>query len=330
MTLDELSGPSNRSLLLVHGRGFKPGPEVYMDLSMAAMRAGVERDYPGRVEGFDVLQKHLAWYGDLNEEILRGCGKSYDPELDIGDRRNALDALREITARKRFGIRLYDRLPGKSALPEFVADLAAPVLGAVGLAMPLIGAVAKDFAQYFNSKSDYVAKVRERVRSQLCELMDRGDRIMLITHGTGSVIAYDVLWQLTHDAEFQSQYGDKKVECWLTLGSPLGDRNIQKRLQGAKEKGDHRFPANVISWHNLAAEDDYTCHDNTLVDDFKMMLKRRVVSAVHDYRIFNLAVRYGRSNPHSSVGYYIHPRTSKILADWIESGDAKTAPKYTF
>ena len=30
-----------------------------------------------------------------------------------------------------------------------------------------------------------------------------------------------------------------------------------------------------------------------------------------------LAVRYGKSNPHSSVGYYVHPRLAKILSDWI-------------
>lgn len=330
MTLDELSGPSNRSLLLVHGRDFKPGRELYMDVSMAALRAGLERDYPAQLESFDVLQKHIAWYGDLSAEILLGRGKTYDGDLDIGDRRNALNTLRQITPRKRFGIRLYDKLPGKSAIPEFVADVSAPVLGAIGMTMPLLSSVARDFAAYLDPKSDFADKVRERVRTELCELMDRDDRIMLITHGTGSVVAYDVLWQLSHDPELKEQYGEKKVELWLTLGSPLGDRNVRKRLCGAKEKSENRFPTNVISWHNVAAEDDYTCHDNTLADDYKKMLKQRLVSAVHDYCVFNLTVRYGKSNPHSSVGYYIHPRTSKILADWMQSSDMKVAPKYTF
>ena len=330
MTLDDLSGPSDRSLLLVHGRDFKPGRDEYMDLSMAALRAGVERDYPAHVGHFDVVQKHIAWFGDLNAEILQGRGKKYDADLDVGDRRNALSALREITPRKRFGVQQYDRLPGKSAIPEFIASLSVPVLGSVGLAMPVLGAVAPDFSAYLNSKLDFADKVRARVRTQLCGLMDRGDRIMLITHGTGSVVAYDVLRQLSHDPEWKEKYGNNKVESWLTLGSPLGDRNIQKHLCAAKEKSNEKFPANVITWHNIAAEDDYTCHDNTLADDYKKMLKHRLVSAVHDYRVFNLAVRYGKSNPHSSVGYYIHPRTSKILADWMQSDDSKAVPKYTF
>lgn len=330
MSLSDLSGPSNRSLLLVHGRDFKPGVDAYMDLSMAAMRAGIERDYPAQVESFDLLQKHLAWYGDLSAEFLTSCGKSYDADLDLGDRQNALNALREIPARKRFGIRQYDRLPGKTAIPEFIADVTAPVLGSMGLAMPLVGSVAKDFAAYLNPKLDFAEKVRERVRNELRALMDRGDRIILITHGTGCVIAYDVLWQLSNDSRFAETYGGSKVELWLTLGCPLGDRNVQKRLLGAHEKRDSRFPSNVISWHNVAAEDDYTCHDATIADDFRTMLKKRVVSSVNDYRVFNLAVRYGKSNPHSSIGYYIHPRTSKILADWMQTSGVPVSPKYTF
>ena len=85
----------------------------------------------------------------------------------------------------------------------------------------------------------------------------------------------------------------------------------------------------LIKSHNVAAEDDYVCHDNTLKDDFKSMLQQQAVSMVHDYRIYNLAVRYGKSNPHSSVGYYIHPRVSKLLVEWTQTPAAETDPVYT-
>ena len=330
MSLDELSGRSNRSILVVHGRDFKPSEEAYMDLSMAAMRSGIERDFPDCVGSFDAMHKEVAWYGDLNAEVLEEKGKRYDEDLDVGDRQNALQALREITARKRFGIRQYDRLPGKSAVPEFIAGLVAPAAGSVGLCGSLIGAVSKDVARYFDRKLDFADQVRARLREKVCELMDRGDRIVLVAHGTGSVVAYDVLWQLSHDPDLKKSYGDSKIELLLTVGSPLGDSNIRKRLLGAREKSAAKFPANVISWHNVAAEDDYTCHDNTIADDFKVMLQERIVSAVHDYKVFNLAVRYGKSNPHSSIGYFIHPRVSKIIADWLQSSAATSSPRYTF
>ncbi len=315
-----MSGSGNRSLLLVHGRDFKPAADSYMDLSTAALRSGIERDFPDSLDSFDALNKSIAWYGDLNAGALNAKGKRYDETLDIADRRNVLANLREITARKRFGIRQYDKLPGKSAVPEAVVDIVAPVLGALGLCVPMIRSVSKDFAQYFDRKSNYAMQVRERVKERLCELMDRGDRIVLLSHGTGCVVAYDVLWQISHDPDLKEKYGDKKVELWITLGAPLGDNSIRKRLLGAKEKSAAKFPVNVMFWHNVAAEDDYCCHDNTLADDFKIMMQQRVVSAVYDHKVFNLAVRYGKSNPHSSIGYYIHPRISKILVDWLQTG----------
>jgi len=306
----------SRSVLLIHGRDFKPAAATYLELAVTAMRAGLERDFPACVECFDQMSIDLAWYGDLNADVLQRKGKSYDESLDVGDRRNALRALREITPRKRFSIRNYDKLPGKSALPEFFMDVSAPLLGAVGFRMPVLGKIAKDFAAYLD-ELEFAEEARRRLREKLCEFMDRGDKIMLVTHGTGSVIAYDVLWELSNDTETYKEYGDCKVDQWVTLGSPLGDSTVQKRLLGAKERDENRFPSNVISWHNLAAEDDYSSHDTTLADDFKKMMVQRRVSAVHDYRIFNLAVRYGKSNPHSSIGYYIHPRLAKILSDWL-------------
>lgn len=311
-----MSQKQQHSVLFIHGRDFKPAPEAYLETAVAALRHGVERDFPDCAARLDDVSMDVAWYGDLNAAVLEGAGKTYDEHLDIGDRRNALQKLAAITPRKKFGVRLYDTLPGKSALPEFFMDLGAPLLGAMGFRMPVIGKIARDFAAYLDDEA-FAQEARERLREKLCALMDRGDRIMLVAHGTGSVIAYDVLWELSNDTETYPEYGQFKVEQLVTLGSPLGDRVVQKRLLGANERGDSRFPSNVIAWHNLAAEDDYTCHDITLADDFKKMMVQRLISAVHDYRVYNLAVRYGKSNPHSSVGYYIHPRLSKIVNDWL-------------
>ena len=48
------------------------------------------------------------------------------------------------------------------------------------------------------------------------------------------------------------------------------------------------------------------------------MLNNRVIGDIRDHTIYNLAVRYGRSNPHSSLGYLIHPRTALLLAEWLD------------
>lgn len=301
----------------MHGRDFKPSAEVLEEISTDALRAGIARDFPDRVAKFDQLNLTFTYYGDLTNALLREEGRHYDEAVDIGDRRNALAALKEISARKRFGIRQYDRLSGKSALGEFAADTLAPILGVFGLWLWACRRLTRDFAAYLSNDVEYRNAACARLRRDLIELLARGDKVLLLTHGTGSAVAWDVLWELSHDEAYRESLESRKVELWATLGSPLGDRQLRKRLRGAREKGVRKFPTNVIALHNVSAEDDYTCHDKTLADDLKKMMREHVVSLVTDYKIYNHAVRYGRSNPHSSVGYLIHPRVSKIVADWL-------------
>lgn len=318
-----------RTMLYVHGRYFKPSSYELLDISVAAMRAAIERDYPDEIDLFHGMHKRIAYYGDIANKFLEDQGERYDEKLDIGDRRNALQGLSAIEKRKNFGVARYDRLPGKTALAEFAADFAAPLLDSLGLSKKVISKIAIDLGEYWNKKSDFNSRVRNRVRKAICDATGGDNRVMLVSHGTGCIIAYDVLWQLSHDPQYMESFEGRKIDLWLTLGAPLGDTTVTRRLLGAKQKGLECYPSNVVSWHNVSAEDDYMSHDNTLADDFKLMLKQKQVSRIRDYRVYNLAVRYGKSNPHSSVGYLIHPRVGQILADWLRQEHAAPLSKST-
>lgn len=307
-------------ILLVHGHDLKPAEAMLRELSVGAIRSGVLRDYPDSADYFDRTGMDMVYYGDLINGLLLADGRSYDEELDVGDRRNALAALQGISQRKKFGFRQYDALPGKTAAKEFLADIGAPVMGVLGLTMPLINWAVPDLAAYLKNADGFGSEVRRRIRDKLIESFDAGERLMVISHGLGSVAAFDVLWQLSRDERF-ADYAGRKIDSFVTMGSPLCDNFLRRYLLGAKRKGVERYPNNIISWQNLAAEDDYICHDGTIADDLAAMMKHRLVSQVRDFRVYNQAVRYGRSNPHSSVGYYIHPRLSKIVHDWIRRED---------
>ena len=140
---------------------------------------------------------------------------------------------------------------------------------------------------------------------------------MLISHCLGSVVAFDALWEISRGGTVERNVALNKVAAFITLGSPLGDEFVKSKLAGSNSVVEEKFPNNVISWSNVAAEDDYTCHDETVANDFRAMLDKRLISRINDYRIYNLAVRYGRSNPHNSVGYLIHPRVTKLVSDWL-------------
>jgi hypothetical protein len=320
--MTETDNSAKRSILIVHGGDFKPPEEVYMDEASTALRAGVQRDYPDQVEAFGRVGIELAYYGDLGNAYLRSRGRHYDEQLDIGDRRNALDSLRKIPQRKKFGLQQYDKLRGKSAIPEAIADVASPLLGLVGLTPLLVSLVAKDFALYLRRNTDFTDQVRARVRDRLCEMLRRGDKVMLMSHGTGCAVAYDVLWQLSHDERFRDEFRASKIEVFVTLGSPISDDMVRKRLLGARRRSKERYPTNIITWENVSAEDDYFCHDKTVANDLKAMMREHVISSINDYRVYNHAMRYGKSNPHCSLGYFIHPRVAKIVVDWIGAPDA--------
>jgi hypothetical protein len=309
-----------RTLLFVHSRFFKPPADEFMDMSMAALTAAMERDYPEVIDLFHGMHKRIAYYADISNEFLTKIGQRYDEKLDVGDRRNALQRLCAIEKRKNFGVSRYDRLPGKTALAEFAADVAGPVIDALGLSEKVISKIAADLGEYWNQESDFASRIRDRVRTAICEATDGDNRVLLLTHGTGCIVAYDVLWQLSNDPEYQERFEGQKIDLWLTLGGPLGDTTTRRRLLGAKEKGLERYPSNIVSWHNVSAEDDYISHDNTVADDFRPMLKQKQVSCIRDYTIYNLTVRYGKSNPHSSLGYLIHPRVARIVSEWLQQG----------
>ena len=319
--MTETVNSARRSILIVHGGDFKPPAEVYMDEASTALLEAVQRDYPDHVESFGKVGIELAYYGDLGNAYLRSKGRHYDEQLDIGDRRNALESLRKIPQRKKFGLQYYDKLRGKSAIPEAIADVASPLLGVLGLTTLLVSLVAKDFALYLRGSTDFTEQVRGRVRDKLIELLRRGDKVLLMSHGTGCAVAYDVLWQLSHDERFRDEFGATKIDVFMTLGSPISDNMVRRRLLGAGRHSTERFPTNIITWENISAEDDYMCHDKTVGDDLKAMMREHVISSINDYRVYNHAMRYGKSNPHCSLGYFIHPRVAKIVVDWIELPD---------
>ncbi len=78
-----------------------------------------------------------------------------------------------------------------------------------------------------------------------------------------------------------------------------------------------RYPANVRAWINVAAVGDYVSHDLSVRDDYRAMLELGLIESIEDHRIYNLAVRHGRSNPHHGPGYLVHPTVISAIADWL-------------
>lgn len=291
---------SDKAIVLIHGGGQKPSAAELEEYWVSALRLGLARDEKKLLDAYDAAHVDFIYYASEVEHAQT----SFDADLDSAQRRQVLETLGRLKSAKDFRRRHYEELPGKSPLKEFAMDAAASIgAGRLALAKAL-----PELKAYWDDENGWAQRARDRLRTVMEEHLAAGRDVLLISHCVGSVIAYDALWFMQ---------GNARISMWITIGSPLGSKAVASRLAGAEERGDARFPRNILSWHNIAAEDDYVCHDKTLADDFRAMLDHRLIGNITDHIVYNMAVRYGSSNPHHSAGYLVHPRLTRFLAEWL-------------
>ena len=169
----------------------------------------------------------------------------------------------------------------------------------------------RDLWRYNHNKNDIAEQVRRALKVQIEAATSAGRPILLLAHSMGSVIAFDALWQLSRLEERVVN-----IDLWLTMGSPLGQRYIQKRLLGSRETGSRRYPDNVRRWCNVSAVGDMTSVDRRLRNDFKDMLMQGLVESIADYPIYSPYRSAGNLNVHSEYGYLANETTARLVRDW--------------
>lgn len=179
-----------------------------------------------------------------------------------------------------------------------------------------IRSAAEETRRYFQNHDNIGCEIREMLKHGLRPLLENDSRIMLIGHSLGSVIAYDTLWELSHEEKLTG-----KIDLFLTLGSPLGMNYVQKRLQGIHRTGPERYPLNIHQWISIASVGDVTALDRCFANDFKEMLELRLVDRIEDHceGIYNFFRNEQGLNCHRSYGYLVNPAVGKVIAHWWQS-----------
>ncbi|GMM87304.1 hypothetical protein [Vibrio fortis] len=306
-----------KKIIFIHGRAQKPDKAPLQALWYDAIEHGLHRDCGGAnaLQAFRNVDKRFVYYGELSNKLLE------EPTEDPLSRQQALAKLKEYQTHQ-FDEATYGDVSKMGFLKEALADTFSSLFGRLGIAETLITKVVPDMAHYWNEDTYFGSDVRHRLMVELKEALDNQDDVMIVSHSLGSMISYDVLWKLSHYGEYRHDYGaDKKVDLLVTLGSPLGDENVKDRLKGSRLKDDKKYPLNIKQWINISAEDDFISHDSEITNDYKEMLELGLVpSGMKDiYPIYNLNIRNGKSNPHASIGYLIHPEFIAVLDEWLSS-----------
>lgn len=206
---------------------------------------------------------------------------------------------------------------------ESLAIRIARMLRVLGDALPLFGRlIAKqsmrltiaEAHRYLQDRRQVATRIRSLLREALMEAWSAGERVLLIGHSLGSVIAYDTLWNLSH-VEGESGH----VDLFVTLGSPLGSRMILKGLSGADRSGRERYPTNIIRWQNFSARGELTALHPELKPFFGEMVELGLLESLQDITGFYNHFRGSDGlDVHMSYGYLINHAVAESIAGWLE------------
>jgi len=161
----------------------------------------------------------------------------------------------------------------------------------------------KDYYLYFHSAADR-AKIRGRLEAKLDSAAQQGQRVAVVAHSMGTVIALDALYksEARKETTGQTKYD---VDLFVTMGSPLGLTPVQVDLTSDPTaalvgQAHPPFPGNVHRWLNVFdGIDTATLLDRRLANDFTDHGMARIV----DRMIRSNVGPDGKRDPHHWYGY---------------------------
>ena len=292
----------HRHIIFVPGKNPKPPPVIHREQLWRVLHEGIRRVDPACAE--ELQHNHaafslIAWnfsYYHVHADIERDLawidtllGKSAADEVDI---RQSKDW------RVRSNWLLYSIA---DLMPWLIRWLPGPACATV-----------RETRRYFNDTHHIGRRIREPLKDKLRRLLATDQKVLLIGHSLGSVIAFDALWELTHIEQRQ-----EKLD-FLSLGSPLGMNFVQHRMLGHDLKAAEKYPANIRHWINISAHGDITALDNDVRDDFKFMLKHGLVESMthHHEEVYTWFRNDDGLNVHRSYGYLVNDVVAKTIAQW--------------
>lgn len=299
----------------IHGLANKPQPEVLSDWWEAAIREGLKKNCGVDDAAFDFIMVHWAvfLYKNLQHE---------DPNFDF----DPLYINQPYIEAAPGALRIYqeglgDRL--RERVTDIVDSIIGKIRGPIGLAKledRLLEEKVRDLDYYYDERRNLADRDGQRRPARqvlMGELADtikplKDDRLMLIAHSMGSIIAYDVLRDLGQEIP------DFSVEQFVTIGSPLGYSGMKERIYSERAYADVpvRTPTVVKEkWVNYADPADKVAVEAHLRHDFgpNGTGVRVEDDLVHnDYVALN-----GDRRPHKSYGYLRTPELSVQIRDFI-------------
>ena len=304
MVSDDVAHPI---VIYVPGLLPKPEPGVHREALLRCLLAGLHRIDEAVAEsiaatagGFDIVSWTFDFYREHRDISLDA--QSIDDVIDQPAASHG-DIAEAGSWKRRLSRRIYslgDRLP--FLIPHIASERTELHL--------------RDLHRYVADDNGIAEHTRRMLKIPLQAAEKGRHPILLIGHSMGSVIAYDTLWELSHAGG-----GRVRVDLFLTMGSPLGQRYMQRRIKGSGLTGRDRYPNNIRRWKNFSAVGDMTAIDPRLKNDFGEMLELGLLESFEDAELHNYFYLDGALNVHAEYGYLVNEKTARTVAEWWRGHD---------
>ena len=292
------------SPLILYVPGLLPKPEagVHTAALRRCLAEGLRRHDADVGEAFDAAERSfdlVAWTYDFYREHRDFAldAKSID---DLLERPDASE--QDIVEASSLGKRLLRWLYRVGNLFPFLIP---------HLANERIELHLRDLLRYAHNHNDIATHTREMLKMPLRAAWESGRPVLLAAHSMGSVIAYDALWEMSRDPR-----DELRIDLLLTMGSPLGQSYLQRRILGHDREGRERYPDNIRRWVNLSAVGDMTAVNPYLASDFDEMVGLGLVERIEDIEVFNFFRHEGELNVHAEYGYLVNKEAAAVVAHW--------------
>ncbi len=290
--------------LILYIPGLLPKPEagIHKDALRRCLLAGIERidaEVAEEIRQDEHCFDLVAWTYDFYREHREFSLDARSVEALIAQVETTEDDIVEATALAKRVMRWVYRTG--DLFPSLIPHLATE----------RVEIHLRDLRRYIRNENGIGDHTRDMLKLPMRAASEMGRPTLLLAHSMGSVIAYESLWEMSHDGR-----DDLVLDMLVTMGSPLGQTYVQRRMLGHGRPGKERYPTNVRRWVNLAAVGDITAVDRVLADDFREMLNLGLVESIEDIEIFNAFRLDGALNEHAEYGYLINRVTADLVVRW--------------
>lgn len=314
----------NKRIIMIHGLASKPPMQDLHKLWTKCIIENIKAEDPNLLDGIkpkqlDDVFRTVYWANEVPTHL------EDDPDYVKSLQKSVSKVVAERKQQKGdFHVGLGDKFK------TFFKDRGLDVVDIFSTALTIKDNVAEGVLEEVNlyKNDQYIAdRIRVVLEGELKDAWDNNKDVALLSHSMGTFISYDVLWRFSRRnvADYPS-YRNKNVGLFVTMGSPLGDKIVQKLLFGSRYDDDdsRSYPANIDYWHNYSCLGDIVSHDSTLEDDFfqKMVnLKLLKKDKVRDYNdLYNPFITPSKKrNPHKSYGYLVQPKLAKWLTKFLRN-----------